>query len=72
MGQAVEVLHESVHLLHKGGFLVIWKGPAFAGEEKNAALSVCNQLGFNFIGERRVILDEGDPERVMVIFQRIV
>ena len=72
MGQAIEVLHESVHLLRKGGFLVIWKGPAFAGDEKLLALSACNQLGFNFIGERSVVLEEGDPERVMVIFQRIV
>ena len=72
MGQAIEVLHESVHLLHKGGHLVIWKGPAFAGDEKAMALSACNQLGFTHVGERSVVLEEGDPERVMVIFQRIV
>jgi 16S rRNA (guanine527-N7)-methyltransferase len=72
MGQAAEVLHESVHLLHKSGFCVIWKGPAFAGDEKAAALTVCDQLGFRFVSERRVVLEDGDPERVMAIFQRIV
>jgi 16S rRNA (guanine527-N7)-methyltransferase len=71
MGQADEVLHESANLLHKSGFCVIWKGPAFAGEEKAKALTACERLGFRFVSERRVVLEDGDPERVMAIFQRI-
>jgi 16S rRNA (guanine527-N7)-methyltransferase len=72
MGQADEVLQESANLLHKSGFCVIWKGPAFAGEEKAKALTACERLGFRFVSERRVVLEDGDPERVMAIFQRIV
>lgn len=72
MGQASDVLHESAGLLHKSGFCVIWKGPAFAGEEKQAALLACEKLGFRFVSERRVVLEDGDPERVMAVFQRIV
>ncbi len=72
MGQAADVLQESATLLHKSGFCVIYKGPAFAGEEKAAALVVCEKLGYRFVSERRVTLEDGDPERVMVIYQRII
>ena len=72
MGQADEVLQESANLLHKSGFCVIWKGPAFAGDEKERALTACERLGYRFVSERRVVLEDGDPERVMAIFQRIV
>ncbi len=71
MGQAAEVLAESVDLLHRSGHVIIYKGPAFAGEEKAAALAAADRLGFRFVSERRVVLEDGDPERVMVVFQRI-
>ncbi len=70
MGQAAEILAESADLLHKSGHVVIYKGPAFAGPERAAALSAAVRCGFRFLSERRVVLEEGDPERVMVIFQR--
>ena len=71
MGQAAEILSEAAHFLQKSGHLIIYKGPAFAGEEKAAAAKACETLDFRFIGERKVVLEEGDPERVMVIYQRI-
>ncbi len=71
MGQAAEVLAEAADLLHKSGHLALYKGPAFAGDERAAALSVCARLGYRFVTEHRVMLDEGDPERVMVVFERI-
>jgi 16S rRNA (guanine527-N7)-methyltransferase len=71
MGQAVEVLQEAAQLLHKSGFCVIYKGPAFAGEEKAVAEKACDELGYRYVSERRVILEDGDPERVMVIYQRV-
>jgi 16S rRNA (guanine527-N7)-methyltransferase len=71
MGQASEVLVESAQLLHKSGFCVIYKGPAFAGDEKAAALKAGEALGYRFVSERRVVLEDGDPERVMAVFQRI-
>jgi 16S rRNA (guanine527-N7)-methyltransferase len=70
MGQADTVLVEAADLLHKSGHLVIYKGPAFAGEEKQTAVTACEALGYRFIGERRVTLEESDPERVMAVFQR--
>lgn len=71
MGQAEDVLEEAADLLEKSGHLVIFKGPAFAGEERQTALSACERLGYRFISERLVTLEHGDPERAMVIFQRI-
>ena len=37
---------------------------------RKAALSAGVRHGFRFLSERRVVLEDGDPERVMVIFQR--
>lgn len=71
MGQAAEVLAEAADLLHKSGHLALYKGPAFAGAERDAALQACGRLGYRFVNEHRVVLDEGDPERVMVVFERI-
>jgi 16S rRNA (guanine527-N7)-methyltransferase len=71
MGQAAEILAEAAPLLRQAGHLLIYKGPAFAGEEKGAALAVCAALGYRFIGERRVALEDGDPERVIVVFERL-
>jgi 16S rRNA (guanine527-N7)-methyltransferase len=71
MGQAAEVLAESADLLHKSGHLVIYKGPAFAGDERTVALAAAVKHGFRFVSERSCVLEEGDPERVMVVFQRI-
>jgi 16S rRNA (guanine527-N7)-methyltransferase len=71
MGQAEAVLTEAADLLEKSGHLVIYKGPAFAGDERQAALMACDRLGYRFVSERLVTLEDGDPERVMAIFQRI-
>lgn len=71
MGQAAEVLAESAPLLQDHGHAVIYKGPAFPGEERDAALKAAARLGFRFVSERRLVLEEGDPERVLVVFERI-
>ncbi len=71
MGQAADVLQESKDLLRKSGHCIIFKGPAFAGEEKQTAAAACEKLGFRFVSERKIILEEGDPERVVVIYERI-
>jgi 16S rRNA (guanine527-N7)-methyltransferase len=70
MGQASLILEEAADLLEKSGHLVIYKGPAFAGDERQAALAACTGLGYRFVSERRVVLEDGDPERVMVVFER--
>ena len=72
MGQASEILAECADLLHKSGHCVIYKGPAFAGDERDTAQTTASKLGYRYVSERRVVLEEGDPERVMAIYQRIL
>jgi 16S rRNA (guanine527-N7)-methyltransferase len=71
MGRAAVALAESADLLHKGGHLALYKGPAFAGEERDEALAACARLGYRLVNQREVVLEEGDPARVMAIFQRL-
>jgi 16S rRNA (guanine527-N7)-methyltransferase len=71
MGQAADVLGESADLLHKSGHLVVYKGPAFAGPERDAALAACARLGLRHVSDRDVVLEEGDPARVLAVFQRV-
>jgi len=70
MGQAEAVLVESADLLRKSGHCLIWKGPGFAGDERSVVLAAAGRLGYRFVAERRSVLDDGDPERVLVVFQR--
>ncbi|MBA3845219.1 MAG: class I SAM-dependent methyltransferase [Planctomycetes bacterium] len=71
MGQAGDVLAEAADLVRPHGHVVIYKGPAFAGDEKAATLESGGRLGYRFVAERRVRLDDADPERVLVVFERI-
>jgi hypothetical protein len=71
MGRAAAVLAEAADLLHKSGHLALYKGPAFAGAERDEALGACERLGYRLVHQRQVVLAKGDPERVMVIFQRL-
>ncbi len=70
MGQASEVLTEAADLLQKSGHVVIYKGPGFAGPERETAMNTANKLGYRFVVEKKVVLEEGDPERVMVVYER--
>ncbi len=70
MGQTDEILAEASDLLHKSGHLIVYKGPAFAGDERAKAVDACHRLGFRLVSERAVVLDEGDPERLLVVFVR--
>jgi 16S rRNA (guanine527-N7)-methyltransferase len=70
MAQAAEVLREAAPLLQRHGHCLIFKGPAFDGEERAAAKAACPKLGFRFVSERRVALEAGDPERVVVVYER--
>lgn len=70
MGQTADVLAEAADLVRPNGHVVVYKGPAFAGDERSAAEAAAKSLGYRLIAERGVILDEGDPERVMLVYQR--
>lgn len=71
MGAGEEVLVEAAQLLAPHGHLILYKGPAFAGEERERTLSACPALGYRFIAERTVVLEAGDPERILVVFERL-
>ena len=42
-------------LLRRHGNLLIWKGPGFAGEERETALKACPKLGFRHVADRAVV-----------------
>ena len=71
MGQCDDVLSEAAPLLQGHGHCIIYKGPAFVGEERERTMGGCGRLGYRFLSERRVVLEDGDPERVMVVFERL-
>jgi 16S rRNA (guanine527-N7)-methyltransferase len=72
MGPGAEVLDEAAGLLRKHGHLLLYKGPAFSGPERDAALlRCCERGGWRLVNEHRARLDEADPERVVVVFERI-
>lgn len=71
MGQADEVLAEAAPLLRPNGHLLIWKGPAFEGEERDRAAATAPRCGFRVVGVRRLRLDDGDPERLLACYQRV-
>ena len=71
MGPTSDVLVEAAPLLHRSGHLVVYKGPAYPGEEEQQALETCKAIGYRPISQRWVALEAGDPERVQVVFERV-
>ncbi len=71
MGHADEVLAEVAPILRPHGHLLLWKGPAFDGPERDRAASAAPRLGFRVLGIRRLHLVEGDPERLLVCYERV-
>jgi 16S rRNA (guanine527-N7)-methyltransferase len=70
MGQADEILAEAAPLLRPHGHLLLYKGPAYAGEERSRAHGSAPRCGFRVLGERSLVLEDGDPERVIAAFER--
>ena len=71
MGQAADVLRAAEPLLHRHGHCIIYKGPAFPGDEEKAAADVAKTLGYRFIAQRTVRLEDSDPERIQVVYERV-
>ena len=71
MAPAAEVLAEASQLVAKSGHVIIFKGPAYPGEEEQAAIAACRNYGYRAVSQRWVQLDAADPERVQVVFERI-
>lgn len=70
MGQAVDVLAEAGPLLRHHGHCLIYKGPAFLGAEETTAKEACVKMGYRYVGTRTVTLEDGDPQRLLVTFER--
>lgn len=71
MGPAAEILAEAAPLLRPHGHLLIWKGPAFEGQERDEAASKAPRMGFRVLGVRRLRLEDSDPERLLVAYERV-
>lgn len=71
MGPAVEILAEVAPLLRPHGHVLIWKGPAFEGQERDEAASKAPRLGFRVVGVRKLRLVDEDPERLLVSYERL-
>jgi 16S rRNA (guanine527-N7)-methyltransferase len=70
MGQAVAVLAEAGPLLRHHGHCLMFKGQGFHGAEEDTVREACVKMGYRFVGQRSIILEEGDPERLLVVFER--
>lgn len=70
VGPADEVLEEAEALVRRGGFLLLLKGPSFVEQERQAAVASAERLGFDMVQEMTMALDETDPERILVLFER--
>jgi len=70
VGPADAVLEEAEALVRPGGFVVMLKGPSFLDQERQAAADCAERLGFEMAQELTMALDEADPERFLVLFER--
>jgi len=71
IGPADEVLEEAAALVRLDGFLLLLKGPSFAVQERQAALASAERFGFDLVQEMDTALDETDPDRTVVLFERV-
>jgi 16S rRNA (guanine527-N7)-methyltransferase len=71
IGPAGQVIEEAAALVRLNGFLLLLKGPAFAAQERQAALATAERFGFELVQELHIALDETDPDRVLVLFERV-
>lgn len=71
VGPAADVLAEAEALVRADGFLLLLKGPAFVESERQAALVSAAHFGFELVQEMRIALDDTDPDRILVLFERV-
>ena len=65
-----KLLLECAQLLSKHGYLVAAKGPKYLDDEHEAALAQAKKSGYRFVSKHGVVLEEGDPERLLVVFEQ--
>lgn len=69
-GQTDVLLQECAPMIAAGGCLLLMKGPAYEGAEHNAALKAAKMWHYYHESTQRVQLEDGDPERLLVVFRR--
>ena len=71
VGPAADVLAEADALVRPDGFLLLLKGPSFVAQERQAALASAARFGFELVQEMQIALDDTDPDRILVLFERV-
>jgi 16S rRNA (guanine527-N7)-methyltransferase len=71
MGAGDLVLAEAAPLLMPHGHCVLAKGPSWPGPERDAARAAAPGLGYRVVAEQQVVLEDGDPRRWLVAFERL-
>ncbi len=71
VGPAEDVLVEADALVQPDGFLLLLKGPSFVEQERQAALVAAERYGFELVQEMQIALDDSDPSRILVLFERV-
>jgi 16S rRNA G527 N7-methylase RsmG len=69
-GPVDRMLPEIEPMLAAHGSFIIYKGPNYSEEEHEAALAVAEQLRLRFVAVNAIQLEDDDPERLFVIFDR--
>jgi 16S rRNA (guanine527-N7)-methyltransferase len=70
VGSVSKLMPEAAPLLVYGGRLIVMKGPAYDDAERDAVRASARSHGFEQVDEVAVRLEEGDPERLIIVFVR--
>lgn len=69
VGPAAEIMIDAAELLRDEGYFVMMKGPNFLEKEGKEFKKACRSLSFELQEILNFSLEEGDPERSLVILQ---
>ena len=70
VGRGDKVLTDAAPLLRANGFLILMKGPSYKDDERRAVERACEDLRCTPLLERVVTLEDGDPERTVLLVQK--
>jgi 16S rRNA (guanine527-N7)-methyltransferase len=71
VGRADSLLPDLQALVRPGGFALLLKGPRFEEDEREDLVAACPDHGFEMVCEQTVTLDPEDPERYLVLLNRM-
>ncbi|MDA3962841.1 MAG: class I SAM-dependent methyltransferase [Planctomycetota bacterium] len=69
-GAVDKLLPEIVDMLAPKGQIVIYKGPNYSQEEHDRAADIAPKIGLRFVTVSAIQLEDDDPERLFVVFER--